>query len=193
MTLSSGVVSGVRPYLMLFILGVGGRFLGVDQIPEVMQRTDVLVITAVLLVVDFLADKIHVLDSVWDAIHTVVRPVAGGAIGFLLAGESDTTSALVLAVVGVVAAGGTHAAKAGARAMVNMSPEPVSNAVVSTGEDVGALMLAFLAVFLPIIAGAVAVLVLVMAAVMIVVGFRFVRRWRARRAHDGTIVIEERA
>ena len=181
MTLSSGVVSGVRPYLMLFVLGLSGRLLEIQESPQVMQRTDVLVITAVLVIVDFLADKVQFLDSVWDGINTFVRPVAGGAIGFLLGGETDTTTAVIYAIVGTGAALGTHGAKAATRAAVNASPEPVSNVLVSVIEDVVAVVLAILAVLLPILAGIAAVLILIAAIVAIVVLVRFVRKWRARR------------
>ncbi|RUP85688.1 DUF4126 domain-containing protein [Dermabacter sp. HSID17554] len=181
MTLTSGVVSGVRPYFMLFVLGLAGRLLEVQEIPQVMQRTDVLVIAAILVVVDFLADKVQFLDSVWDAINTVVRPVAGGAIGFLLGGETDTTTAVIYAAVGTAAALGTHGAKAATRAAVNISPEPVSNVLVSVIEDIGAALLAILAVLLPILAGIAAVFILIGAIVAIVVLVRFVRKWRARR------------
>lgn len=182
MTLSSGVVSGVRPYLMLFTLGLAGRFFDLDIVPAVMQRTDVLVIAAILLVVDFAADKIQFLDSIWDTIHTVVRPVAGAAIGYLLAGETDTMNAVVLAIVGGVAALGTHSAKAATRAAVNASPEPVSNIVVSTTEDVAAVVMALLAVVLPIVAGIAAILILVAAIVATFMLIRMVQRWRAKRA-----------
>ncbi|MDO5645641.1 MAG: DUF4126 domain-containing protein [Dermabacter sp.] len=179
MTLSSGVVSGVRPYLMLFVLGIAGRFFGIEQVPEVMQRTDVLVIAAVLVVVDFLADKIQFLDSFWDALHTVVRPVAGGAIGFLMGGETDTTTAIVLAVIGAVSALGTHTAKATVRAAVNVSPEPVSNVLVSGAEDIGAVGLAFAAVLLPILAGLFAIAFLVTAAAATILIWRAIARRRA--------------
>lgn len=180
MTLSSGAVSGIRPYLMLFMLGIADRFFQVGVVPDVMGRTDVLVITGILLVVDFLADKVAFLDSVWDAIHTVVRPIAGGAIGFLLGGETDTANAVVLAAVGAFSALSVHAAKAGTRAVVNASPEPVSNVLVSTGEDIAAVVLALLAVLLPILAGAVAVIVIIGAIAGAFLLFRTARRIRER-------------
>lgn len=186
MSLSSGVVSGVRPYFMLFILGASGRFLDVEQIPAVMQRTDVLVITAILLVVDFAADKIQVLDSVWDAIHTVVRPVAGGAIGYLLGGETDTTYAIILGIVGLVSATGVHAAKATTRAAVNASPEPVSNFLVSSSEDVAAVVLGILAILLPIIAGIAALILLIAAIVATVMLWRFISRIPGRGNSEET-------
>ncbi len=181
MTLGSGWVSGLRPYLMLFLLGMSGRFLGIDDIPQVLQRPDVLVITAVLLLVDFAADKIAFLDSFWDVVHTVVRPVAGGAIGYLLGGETDTNHAVVLAIIGVLASLGAHGAKAATRAVVNTSPEPVSNVAVSGTEDVAALVVGVLAVALPVVAGVIAVIALLAGGYLIYRALRIWSRVRARR------------
>lgn len=176
MTLGSGWVSGVRPYFMVFLLGLSGRLLDLDQVPGVLQRTDLLVITGILLLVDFAADKIAFLDSFWDQLHTVIRPIAGGAIGFLLGGETDTTSAVVMAVLGAAAAFGSHAAKTTARAAVNVSPEPVSNALVSTGEDVAVVVMGLLTILLPALAGVLALLLLGLGIYAIV---------RIRRAYRG--------
>lgn len=171
MTLGSGWVSGVRPYFMIFLLGITGRVLDLEQVPEVLQRTDLLVITGILLLVDFAADKIAFLDSFWDQLHTVLRPIAGGAIGFLLGGETDTTSAIVMAVLGATAAFGAHAAKTTARAVVNISPEPVSNALVSTTEDGAAIMMGVLTILLPAVA-AVLALALLAAGIYLMVRLR---------------------
>lgn len=171
MTLGSGWVSGVRPYFMIFLLGLTGRIFDIDQVPQVLQRTDVLVIAAILVTVDFAADKIAFLDSFWDQLHTVIRPVAGGAIGYLLGGETDTTTAIVMAIVGGVTAFGAHAAKATTRAAVNVSPEPVSNAVVSAGEDVAVLVIGLLTVLLPAVA-AILALALLAAGIYAVVRIR---------------------
>lgn len=179
MTLGSGWVSGVRPYFMIFLLGLTGRVLGIEQVPAVLQRTDVLVIAAILLLVDFAADKIAFLDSFWDQLHTIVRPIAGGAIGFLLGGETDTTNAIVMAVLGAAAAFGSHAAKSTTRAAVNVSPEPVSNVLVSTGEDVAAVVMGVLVLVLPVAA---AILALILLALGIWAIIRIHRAYRDLRA-----------
>lgn len=176
MTLGSGWVSGIRPYFMIFLLGLSGRLFGIEQVPEVLQRTDLLVITGVLLLVDLAADKVAFLDSFWDQLHTVIRPIAGGAIGFLLGGETDTTTAVVMAVLGAAAAFGSHAAKATARAAVNVSPEPVSNVLVSTGEDAVAVVMGVLTIALPALAAVLALLLLGAGVYLIV---------RVRRAYRG--------
>lgn len=192
MTLGSGWVSGIRPYFMLFLLGISGRLFGLEQVPEALQRTDLLVITGILLLVDLAADKIAFLDSFWDQLHTVLRPVAGGAIGYLLGGETDTTTAIVMAVIGAATAFGAHAAKSTARAAVNVSPEPVSNALVSTAEDGAAVVMGLLTILLPALA---AVLALGLLGVGIYLIVRVRRAYhdlrgrlgaaRARRAQGG--------
>lgn len=179
MTLGSGWVSGVRPYFMVFLLGLAGRVLGLEQVPEVLQRTDLLVITGILLLVDLAADKIAFLDSFWDQLHLIVRPVAGGAIGYLLGGETDTTAAIVMAVIGAATAFGSHAVKSTTRAAVNISPEPVSNVVVSTGEDLAAVVMGVLTVLLPALAAVIAVLLLACGIWVVV---RLHRRYRHLRA-----------
>lgn len=179
MTVGSGWVSGIRPYFMVFLLGLAGRVLGLDQVPAVLQRTDVLVITAILLLVDFAADKIAYFDSFWDQLNTVVRPIAGAAIGFLLGGETSTADAIIMAVLGGATAVGAHVTKATTRAAVNVSPEPVSNAVVSGIEDVAALAMGVLAIALPAVAAVIAV---VLVALGLYVVYRIHRAYRNLRS-----------
>lgn len=181
MTVGSGVVSGVRPYFMVFLLGLAGRLLDLDQVPAVLQRTDVLVITGILLLVDLAADKIPYFDSFWDQLNAVVRPLAGAAIGYLLGGETDTTSAIVMALLGGAAAIGIHITKSTARAAVNVSPEPVSNVVVSTAEDVGALVLGILTIALPAVA---AVIGVVLLGISLYLAYRLHRAFRRLRARS---------
>lgn len=180
MTVGSGWVSGIRPYFMIFLLGLAGRLFSIAEIPHVLQRTDVLVITGILLVVDFCADKIALFDSFWDALNAVIRPIAGAAIGFLLGGETDTTHAIVMAVLGGAAALGAHAAKSTARAAVNLSPEPVSNVLVSGVEDVAAVVMGVLAIALPVVAAVVAVIALIAGLYLAYRLHRVYRNLRAR-------------
>lgn len=182
MTLGSGWVSGIRPYFMIFLLGIAGRLFGIEQVPEVLQRTDLLVITGILLLVDLAADKIAFLDSFWDQLHTVLRPIAGGAIGYLLGGETDTTTAIVMAVIGAATAFGAHAAKSTARAAVNVSPEPVSNVLVSTGEDVAAVVMGLLTLLLPALAAVLALGLLGLGIYLVVRLRRTYRDLRGRLA-----------
>src|ERR671926_588089 len=97
---STGWASGISGYSVVLILGIAGRFFGADGVPPGLERTDVLVAAAVLFVVDLVADKIPYVDSVWDAIHTVIRPAIGATVAALLAGQSGSLSQGFAAVTG---------------------------------------------------------------------------------------------
>ena len=148
--LASGWASGVNAYLCVLVLGLLGRFAGVEAVPEALTRTDVLVVAALLYALEFVADKIPYLDSAWDAISTAIRPTAGVVIGLLIAGDSSTTlEQAVLAATGGGAALASHLVKGGLRLIVNTSPEPVTNIGVSLGEDVAVAGVTSLAVLAP--------------------------------------------
>ena len=119
----SGWASGINLYLVTLMLGVAGR-LGWTDIPEVLTRLDVMIVAGVLYVVEFFADKIPYLDNVWDAIHTVIRPLGAAAIGAVVAGDSASIGATVGALVAGALALDAHAAKASTRVVVNASPSP---------------------------------------------------------------------
>jgi hypothetical protein len=182
LTFASGWASGLNAYATVLALGLLGRFAGVTAIPEGLQRTDVLVVMAVLVVVEFVADKIPYFDSAWDAISTVIRPLAGATIGALVAGASGELPAIALAAVGGLTALLTHLAKAGIRLAANTSPEPVSNIGLSVTEDVAAVSVTSLAVAFPIAAAAIAGTLLI--AMLVLGGFllnRIVNGWQALR------------
>ncbi len=156
----TGWAAGLNIYAVGLILGIAGR-LGWTNIPEVLQRTDVMVVAGILFGVEFVADKIPYVDNIWDGIHTVVRPLGAAALGAVLAGEfADIGTALGAIVAGTLALS-SHSAKATTRAAVNTSPEPGSNIGLSVLEDglVGGVML--LAIEFPIIAIAVVALLVV--------------------------------
>jgi hypothetical protein len=110
------------------------------------------------LVAEFFADKIAWLDSIWDAVHTAIRPIGGALLALAIVDASDPTWQVISLLLGGGAALASHSAKAGARAVVNASPEPFSNVAVSTGEDVVTGGLLFLALSNPFAAVGVAVL-----------------------------------
>jgi hypothetical protein len=169
--------SGISMYAVAAILGVGGRLDWVDS-PEFLQRPWVIIVAIALFVVEFVVDKISYLDSGWDTVHTLLRPLAGG----LLLGSSDADAGtVVLATGGAALAFVAHGAKAGVRLVVNASPEPVSNVIVSASEDglVGALMA--LALAAPEVALVIALVLALMSAVVIVTAARLVRRAMQRR------------
>lgn len=188
LTFASGWASGINAYATVLLLGLLGRFGGVEGVPDGFQRTDVLVIMGVLTVVEFIADKVAYLDSAWDAISTVVRPVVGAVIGALIGGATGDLGTIALAAVGGVTALLSHTAKAGVRLAVNTSPEPVSNIGASLAGDVAVVAVVTLAVTNPVPAAIIAGLLLVSAMLLAVLLFRRVRsgwrafgRWLARR------------
>lgn len=145
----SGWASGINLYAVTVILGLAGRF-GWADIPEVLTRTDVLVVAAVLYSIEFVGDKIPYVDNLWDVANTVIRPLGAAALGVVLAGESESIGAALGGLVAGALALSAHSAKATTRAAVNTSPEPFSNAVVSVAEDGLASGLTVAAILAPI-------------------------------------------
>jgi hypothetical protein len=180
MVFTSGWASGINAYAVVVLLGVLGRFAGVDVVPSALQRTDVLVVAAVLFCVEMVADKIPFVDSVWDVVHTVVRPAVGAAVAALLAGDSTSMEQALMATTGGVTALASHAVKAGLRLAVNSSPEPASNIVVSAGEDLTVAGVVALLVVQPWVAAGIAATLLLVGAVIVVLLMSRIRRTRRR-------------
>ena len=151
---TSGVASGVNSYAAVVVLGLLGRFGHITAIPPVLERPSVLAAAAVLYIGQFVVGKIPMLDSVWDVVHTAVRPVVGGAIGVVMAQQAHANSAVTIAAAAL--GGGTalasHVVKTGMRVGVNASPEPFSNIAASLLEDLGVAGLVSFAVFHPVAA-----------------------------------------
>jgi Domain of unknown function (DUF4126) len=174
--LTSGWASGVNVYATLLVTGLIGRFGDVERVPDVLERTDVLLLTAVLSALEFVADKIPYVDSAWDAVHTVIRPAVGAILGALLAGEADDLGEAAGAVLGGTTALASHAAKASLRLAVNASPEPVSNIVLSLSENAAVVGVLLLAIDHPWVAVAIAGALLVAAGTLAVVLIRTIQR-----------------
>ncbi len=185
---TSGWASGVNAYAVVLLLGLFGRFAGLDAVPIGLQRTDVLAVAALLFAVEAVADKIPYLDSFWDLAHTAVRPAVGAALGALLAGDATSLEQALLATTGGVTALASHAVKAGLRAAVNTSPEPASNIAVSTAEDVTVAGVVSLTLVSPWLAATLAGCLLVIGLLLVVLALSRIRRFRAQRrgARSGT-------
>jgi hypothetical protein len=183
---TTGWASGVNAYATVLVLGLLGRYADVSQIPHGLTRTDVLIAAAVLFTLEFVADKIPYVDSLWDALHTIVRPSIGAVIGALLAGNDSSLSQIFAATSGGVIALVSHLAKAGLRAAVNTSPEPASNVIVSSGEDITVAGLVALASAHPWVSAGIAAALLAASVVLVVKLWRrvlaFRARWRGRWA-----------
>jgi Domain of unknown function (DUF4126) len=180
---TSGWASGVNVYATVLVTGLLGRLGGVDSVPSVLQRTDVLLAAGALFAIEFVADKIPYVDSAWDAVHTAIRPTLGAALGALLAGEAGDLNQGVAAALGGSTALASHAAKAGVRLGVNLLPEPFSNIAVSLTEDAAVVAVILLAVDHPWAALAIAMTLLGGGLCLGVVAFRRVRAFRRRETH----------
>ena len=158
---STSLLAGWRLYLVTFVTGLAMRF-GYLDLPQHLAALDVLKSPLVIAIsgaaasFEFLADKIPWVDSIWDSIHTIIRPVGGALLALAIVDASDPAWQAASFLLGGGAALVSHAGKAGARALVNTSPEPFSNVIVSTGEDVATAGLLALAIASPIAAGLIA-------------------------------------
>jgi hypothetical protein len=181
---SSGVASGVNCYAAVLVLGLLGRYGHVGSIPAVLERPNVLIAAGVLYVGQFIAGKIPIVDSVWDMIHTAIRPIVGGAIGVVMAQHVHASSAAVItaAALGGGSALTSHVVKTGMRLGINASPEPVSNIVASLLEDLGVVGLVYYAVRHPVHAALIAGAALVVGMLLFAfLASRIRRAWHRRR------------
>ncbi len=129
--------SGLRLYLTVFMVGALARY-NIIHLPaslDILSNPIVLVVAGALCVIEFLADKIPYVDSAWDSIQTFIRIPAGALLAMGTINTSDPVIATVTALLGGSLAGATHATKAGSRALINTSPEPVSNIAASFSEE----------------------------------------------------------
>ena len=177
--------SGVNLYATVAVLGLSSHY-GLVSLPEQFRVFDnPVIITAALAMylVEFVADKIPWFDSMWDAVHTVIRPLGGALVAVTALGDASPAANALVALLGGSIAMTTHLTKSGTRAAANTTPEPFSNWALSLGEDVLAVGLSYAALQHPIIALIVAVLLLVVIVFFAAMIVRFVRR-RFRRIQD---------
>ncbi len=179
---TSGWASGINAYAVVLLLGIFGATGVSDEVPASLQRTDVLVVVAVLFLVEVVADKIPYVDTVWDSVHTVVRPLAGAVVAALLAGESGSLPQIAAGAIGGSTALVSHLVKAGTRMAVNTSPEPFSNIALSAVEDLGVAGVVTFAIFHPWIAATIAGTLLLTGLVILVFLASRIRRFLRRRA-----------
>jgi hypothetical protein len=152
-SLGSSWVSGINLYATVATLGLLGRFAHL-RLPgelDVVTNWWVIGVALFMFVIEFIADKIPVVDSVWDVIHTFIRIPAGAILAATAFGNFDRRVQVIALLVGGSLALSSHGTKAATRALINASPEPVSNFVVSIAEDVLAVGSILIAVFLPVL------------------------------------------
>jgi len=179
-----GWASGLRLYAVVFLTGLVG-WLGWVQLPsglQVLQHPVVLGASGLMLAVEFFADKVPGLDSVWDAVHTFIRIPAGMALAAGVFGGDSAVWTTIAALAGGTLAATSHAAKATTRAAINTSPEPFSNIAMSLLGDAAVPTMLWLALSHPAWFFVALVLAVALMAAVTVVLFRFVRalvlRWR---------------
>jgi hypothetical protein len=187
---SLSLLAGWRLYACVLATGLAMRF-GLLHLPQQMHALDVLAnpwvigVSAIAALAELFADKVMWLDSLWDGVHTLIRPLGGALLAMAVIDPADPTWQVVVFLLGGGAALLSHGAKAGARAVVNTSPEPVSNIVASTVEDVLSTGGLWLVLAHP--ATAIVIAAMLLAAVLALAALSWhllgrLRRWLSRRA-----------
>jgi hypothetical protein len=175
------LLAGWRLYLVTFAVGLAMKF-GWVALPQELHQLDILANSWIIgiagagTLAEFFADKIAWVDSLWDAVHSIVRPLGGALLSMAIIDGGDPKWQVASFLLGGGAALVAHAGKAGARALVNASPEPFSNIAVSTGEDVATVSLLGLAIANPIAAALIALILVILSIWLVVAARRLLRR-----------------
>ena len=178
---STSLLAGWRLYLVTLVTGLAMKF-GYVALPEQLQALDVLAnnwvlgIAAIGTLAEFFADKIAWVDSAWDAVHSFIRPLGGALLSLAIIDSGNPTWQIVSFLLGGGAAAIAHAGKAGARTLVNASPEPYSNVAVSTMEDVATGGLLALAIANPILAAFIAAILVFLSFSLVIKARRAIKR-----------------
>jgi len=175
------LLAGWRLYLVTFAVGLAMKF-GWVALPQQLHQLDILANSWIIgiagagTLAEFFADKIAWVDSLWDAVHSIIRPLGGALLSMAIIDGGDPKWQVASFLLGGGAALVAHAGKAGARALVNASPEPFSNIAVSTGEDVATVSLLGLAIANPIAAALIALILVILSIWLVVAARRLLRR-----------------
>jgi hypothetical protein len=177
-TIPFAFASGINLYATVAVLGLCSRYDFIDLPEQFRAFEHPLIIAAALALygIEFVADKVPWVDSLWDAVHTVIRPIGGALVAVTTLGEASGAAETVAAILGGSVAMTTHLTKAGTRAAANASPEPFSNWLLSLAEDLFVVGLSFVALQHPYVALTVAIVLLVLIAIFAAVLIRWVRR-----------------
>ncbi len=178
MLLGGAWASGINLYLTIMVLGIAGR-LGVISLPgglEVLMHPAVILIAALLFLVEFFADKIPYVDTTWDSVHTLVRPLGAGILAYLGTSGSSEGAQFAFALLSGGVALDAHLTKATTRVAINTSPEPFSNIIASVSKDALVLVALWLVARHPVIAGIIVVSFIVFSIWFLKVMFRFLKR-----------------
>lgn len=189
--MGSAWVSGINLYAAVATLGLLGRFAGLRLPGELSILTDwwIIGVALALYAVEFVADKIPLVDSIWDAVHTFIRVPAGAVLAAAAFGEFDKSIQVIAFLLGGGLALSSHGTKASTRAVINTSPEPVTNVTASLAEDVVAIGSVLLAAFYPVALIIVVVVGVTTSFIILPKIIRYIRglhgkiRGRARKAN----------
>lgn len=178
-TLGFSFAAGINLYATVAILGLAERYRWVALPPQYRVFDNNLIIGAaiVLYIVEFFADKIPWVDSLWDGLHTIIRPVGGALIAVATLGDASPGTQTLVGLLGAALATSTHLSKAGTRAVANASPEPFTNWALSFGEDLFVVGLGALALKYP---AAAAVVVIACVTLMVIFAAWIARAVRSR-------------
>lgn len=181
-TIAFALAAGVNVYATVALIGLSVRFGWVDLPPQYDAFGSDLVIgaAAVMYLLEFFADKVPYVDTLWDVVHTVIRPVGGALLAVTSFGEASPAAVSLAALLGGAVATSSHLTKASTRAVANTSPEPFSNWALSLAEDVFAFGLGYLALTHPVAALVVALVVLGCILAFSVAILRLAARWLGR-------------
>lgn len=181
-----GWASGIRLYAAVFLTGLAG-YLGWLPLPSglhVLQQPPLLFVSGTLLAVEFVADKVPWVDSLWDSVHTFIRIPAGAALAYSVFGADQASWGVMAALLGGTLAATSHTAKTTTRAAVNTSPEPFSNIALSLAGDAAVPGMLWLSHEYPFVFFVVLAIVIVISFVVIFMLFRFLRGFLRRlRGH----------
>jgi hypothetical protein len=178
-TLGFSFAAGLNLYATVAVLGLASRYGWVDLPPQyrIFDNKFVIIAALVMYAIEFIADKVPWVDTVWDGIHTAIRPLGGALIAVTTLGDASPTTQGIVALLGGAVAASTHVTKASTRAVANASPEPFSNGLLSLGEDAFVLALSYVALHYPLVAMAVCLALLALIGVFFLSIVRAARRW----------------
>lgn len=177
-TLGFSFAAGLNLYATVAILGLAERYGWVDLPPQyaVFNNTYIIAIALVMYVIEFFADKIPWVDTIWDGIHTIVRPLGGALIAVATLGHASAVTTTLIGLLGGAVAATSHASKASTRAVANASPEPFSNWILSLAEDAFVVGLGLLSLKYPLIAFGVTIVLIIAIVLFLRMLIRFLRR-----------------
>ena len=179
--ISAGWASGVNAYLTVAMLSLLGRA-GAVEVPSQLESDPILIGALAMFAIEFVADKVPYIDNAWDAIHTLIRPAIGSALGFEFAGDAAVSGGdeLLSGVGAGTTALASHGVKAGLRLGINASPEPVSNVIASLTEDGLVAAIVAFSIEQPELAALIALVLLAIGAGLVIFIWTRVRRTLAR-------------